>query len=260
MVHNLLFLLVSFMFQCREVKQAVLLVLFPDDGTRTKGATLYPDDETKSSQEHQKEKQSKVETNAGKGRSRGNEAMAVPSSGSSHCTPGEDSVYGFTDKETDEDSTSSTADDVTNKDCDTKAETTKPIRSSTDKTTNKFQNLSKDKETTLKSESSPKDRETTSTSSSQIKRRPCSLHHPVPTGTQAPFITNVLNNAKVEDVVDSNDVDLNGDIDDDRVGPKELPSIPARSHMDNVVPPLATRCHLRHMGLAAAHSRTTTIQ
>ena len=259
MVHNLLFLLVSFMFQCGEVNQAVLLVIFPD-GTRTEGATLYPDDRTQRSQEHRKEKESKVETNANKGRSRGNEAMADPSSGSSHCSSGDDSVYGFTDKETEEESTSSPADDVTSKDCDTKAETTKPSRSSMDETTLKFIKPSKDEESTLKSESSPKDRETTSTSSSQIKRRPCSLHHPVPTGTQAPFITNVLNNAKVEDVVDSNDVDLNGDIDDDRVGLKELPSIPAKSHMVDVVPPLATRCHLRHTGHTAAHSRTDTIQ
>ena len=70
----------------------------------------------------------------------------------------------------------------------------------------------------------------------------------------------MLNNAKVEDVVDSNDVDLNGDIDDDRVGLKELPSIPAKSHMVDVVPPLATRCPLRHTGHTAAHSRTDTIQ
>ena len=77
MVHNLLFLLVSFMYQCGEVNQAVLLVIFPD-GTRTKGATLYRDDRTQRSQEHCKEKESKVETNANKGRSRGNEVMTDP--------------------------------------------------------------------------------------------------------------------------------------------------------------------------------------
>ena len=138
--------------------------------------------------------------------------MAVPSSGSSHCSPGDDSAYGFTDKETDEeDSTSSPADDVTNKDNDTKAETIKPSRSSTDETT------------------------TTSGSTSTDVRRPCSrclstLHHSVPTGTHSPFITNVLNNAEEDDITDIDDVDLNGDIDDDGVGPKDrsFPAFPRR--------------------------------
>ena len=239
MVHNLLFLLVSIMFQCGEVNPAILLVIFPD-GTRTEGATLYPDDRTQRSQEHRKEKESKVETNANKGRSRGNEAMADPSSGSSHCSSGDDSVYGFTDKETEEDSTSSTAEDVTSEDCDTKAETSKPARSSSDETIT-----------------------TSGSSSMDERRRPwsrCPLHHPVPTGTHSPFITNVLNNAEEDDITDIDDVDLNGDIDDDRVGPKELPSIPARAHIDDIVPPLATRCHIRHTGLAAAHSRMDMIQ
>ena len=252
MVHNLLFLLVSIMFQCGEVNPAILLVIFPD-GTRTEGATLYPEDRTQRSQEHRKEKESKVETNANKGRSRGNEAMADPSSGSSHCSSGDDSVYGFTDKETEEDSTSSPAEDVTSKDCDTKAETSKPARSSSD-------------ETTTPTRSSTDETTTTSGSSSMdVRRRPCSrcpstLHHPVPTGTHSPFITDVLNNAEEDDITDIDDVDLNGDIDDDRVGPKELPSIPARAHMDEIVPPLATRCHVRHTGPAAAHFRMDTIQ
>ena len=85
MAFNLLFLLVSIMFTLIEVNQA-MLVIFPDV-TRNKiqdNATLYRADRTHyRSQEHQQDKDSKVETHANKGRSKGIGAMAAPSDKSS---------------------------------------------------------------------------------------------------------------------------------------------------------------------------------
>ena len=126
MVFNLLFLSLSIMFALIEVTQAEL-VIFPD-GTRTQipDPTLYRADRTHSSQEHQKDTDSKVATHAEKGRSKGNEAMAAPSDKSSLCSSGDEA----------KDSTSSTADDVTDTEGDTKAETTSTtISRSTDEAT-----------------------------------------------------------------------------------------------------------------------------
>ena len=233
-----------------------MLVIFPEC-TRTKDATLYPADRTHRSQEHRKEKKSKVETNANKGRSRGYEAMAEPSSGSSHCSSGDEAVYGFTDKETndeEEDSTSTKpVDDVPDREGDTKAETTTTLRSSTDESTTTTLRSSSDESTiltlrsstddstTLTLRSSTDDSTTSTKSSSTDESGPCSnLQHQLASATRSPFITEVLNDEDGEDVTDSNAEILNGDMDDDGVGAATEPhNVPISSHV--LVRPLATR-------------------
>ena len=231
------------MFTMIEVAQA-MLVIFPE-GTRSEGATLYPADRTRSSQEHQKDNDSKVETNANKVRSRGNEAMAEPSSGSSHCSKGDESVYSFTEKETndeEEDPTSTKpADDVPDREGDTKAGATTTLRSSTDESTTSTLCSSTNDSTTSTLCSSTDKSITSRISSSMDESRPCSnLQHLLASATRSPFITEVLNDEDREDVTDSDAEILNGDMDDDGVGAATEPhNVPISSHV--LVRPLATR-------------------
>ena len=82
-----LYLAVPIMFALLEVTQSTKLVIFPDvTRTQIQDTNLYQADRTHRSQQHQQDNDSKVETHAFKGRSKGNKAMAAPSDKSSLCS------------------------------------------------------------------------------------------------------------------------------------------------------------------------------
>ena len=203
-----------------------MLVIFPDV-TRNKiqdNATLYRADRTHyRSQEHQQDKDSKVETHAIKGRSKGNEAMAAPSDERSLCSSGDET---FLIK----DSTSSMADDITNEG-DTKAVTT-ISRSSTDKST-----LSCSSTDEITTSHSSTDGSTPSGSSSTDERRPCSqLQLLLASASSTPLISKDLNDACRPEITDIAVV-LNG------VKPDDGPSAATGHHAHADLLPMATaRC------------------
>ena len=253
--------LISAMFKLIEVTQA-MLVIFPDVSRTSKEPILYRADRTHRSQKHQQDNDSKVETHAQKGRSKGTEAVAAPSDKSSLYSSGDEATpsRSHTDKTTP--SRSHTDVSTTNSRSSTDVSTTlgsseanaaiTPGSSSMDAATTTPSSSSTDESSTPGSSST--DESSTPGSSSTDERRPCSqLQLLLASASSTPLISKDLNDACRPEITDIAVV-FNG------VQPDDGPSAATGHHAHVDLLPMATaRCQAHGPTCSSVKSRLTEV-